>query len=201
MLNNVPLVSQSLAQTQPLINNNFSVIDTAFSVNHIQYSDPSGSQGKHFFVEFPMQSSIPATIANEVGLYCQNSTLTSQPELVFSHQSGSTAPAAAKIVEFTSAGWAMPGWARLPSGILLKWGSIGPSIASTPLTVTFPTGSTIPVFSSIYTVMISPQEANTVTSPFDHVIVTQKVTTTNFVINCHDNISSTITVNYVAIGI
>jgi len=48
---------------------------------------------------------------------------------VFTHQSGSTAPVAARIVEFTSAGWANPGWTRLPSGILLKWHS-GISMAS-----------------------------------------------------------------------
>ena len=120
-LNNVPLAGQTLGQTQAPINQNFAVIDTAFRVDHEDYN--TTNQGMHNRVSFLTQSPVPTPIVGTVQLYSQLSTFTSQPELVFAHQAGSTAPTAAQIVEFTSAGWANPGWTRLPSGILLKWHS------------------------------------------------------------------------------
>src|SRR5271156_5813558 len=126
-LNNVPLAGQTLGQTQAPINQNFSVIDTAFQVDHEDYN--TTNQGMHNRVSLLTQNPVPAPIAGTVQLYSQLSAITAQPELVFAHQAGSTAPLAAQIVEFTSAGWANPGWTRLPSGILLKWHS-GISMAS-----------------------------------------------------------------------
>jgi hypothetical protein len=120
-LNNVPLAGQTLGVTRVPINQNFSVIDTAFQVDHVDYN--TIQQGMHNKTSFPTQSSIPAPQAGIVQLYSQVSAITGQPELVFTHQAGSTAPSAAQIVEFTSAGWTNPGWTRLPSGILLKWHS------------------------------------------------------------------------------
>jgi hypothetical protein len=126
-LNNVPLTGQTLNATRVPINQNFSVIDTAFQVDHIDYN--IAGQGQHNKVSFPVQNPIPAPQAGIVQLYSVLSAITNEPELVFTHQAGSTAPNAAKIVEFTSAGWANPGWTRLPSGILLKWHA-GVSFAS-----------------------------------------------------------------------
>lgn len=120
-LSNVPLAGQTLAGSRPDINSNFSVIDTAFSVDHVGYNITN--QGRHNRVSFPTRSPVPAAEAGIVQLFSVLSTITNQPELVFRHQLGSTAPAAGQIVEFTSAGWANPGWAKLPSGILLKWHS------------------------------------------------------------------------------
>ncbi len=120
-LNNVPLSGQTLGVTRIPINQNFSVIDTAFAVDHVDYN--IAGQGQHNKVSFPVQNPVPAPQAAIVQLYSQLSAITNQPELVFTHQSGSTAPVPARIVEFTSAGWANPGWARLPSGILIKWHS------------------------------------------------------------------------------
>ena len=124
---NVPLAGQTLGQTQVPINSNFVSIDSAFAVNHVPYNTTNA--GMHNIVSFPTQGSAPSLLAGIVQLYSQISTITNQPELVFAHQSGSTAPTAAQIVEFTSAGWANPGWCRLPSGILMKWHS-GISMAS-----------------------------------------------------------------------
>ena len=126
-LNNVPLSGQTLSITRVPINQNFSTIDTAFAVDHVDYNITG--QGQHNKVSFPVQNPAPAPQAGVLQLYSQLSTITNQPELVFAHQAGSTAPTAAQIVEFTSAGWANPGWTRLPSGILLKWHS-GISMAS-----------------------------------------------------------------------
>lgn len=123
-LNNVPLSGQTLGQTQAPINQNFSVIDTAFQVDHEDYN--TTNQGAHNKISFLTQSPIPAPQAGIVQMYAQLSALTAQPELVFGRQTGSGSPSP---IEFTSAGWANPGWAMLPSGILLKWHS-GISMAS-----------------------------------------------------------------------
>jgi len=115
----VPLAGQTLSDSRVPINTNFADIDSVFSIDHVGYNIPG--EGQHNKISFPTQNPVPAPQAGIVQLYSQLSTLTTQPELVFTHQAGSTAPFAAQIVEFTSAGWANPGWTRLPSGILLKW--------------------------------------------------------------------------------
>ena len=126
-LTTVPVPGQTLANSRDQISGNFNVIDVAFQVDHVDYN--LTNQGMHNRVSFPTQSMIPTPLAGIVQLYSQVSSITGQPELVFAHQLGSTAPVVARIVEFTSAGWANPGWTRLPSGILLKWHT-GISMAS-----------------------------------------------------------------------
>lgn len=169
MLNVVPNPpGQSLGNSRDLIKNNFGDIDTTFTVNHVQYNDGSGNGGMHNFVQMPLPAVTPVTGVGQVGLYARTSTLTSQPEMVFSHQSGSTAPASAQIVEFTSAGWGNPGWARLPSGIMFKWGLVNIGGLSSGATITFPTGATIPAYTAVYNVQItqgynSTSTANNVT--------------------------------------
>ena len=158
-LNYVPLSGQTLGVTRVPINQNFSVIDTAFAVDHVDYN--VSGQGQHNKVSFPVQNPAPAPQAGVLQLYSQLSTITNQPELVFTHQTGSTAPVAARIVEFTSAGWANPGWCRLPSGILMKWGTINTTTYNTLETIPFSVGAGIPVFSAIYSCQITTASAQT----------------------------------------
>lgn len=149
-LNNVPLSGQTLSVTRVPINQNFSVIDTAFSEDHVDYN--IAGQGQHNKVSFPTQNPVPAPQAGICQLYSQISAITNQPELVFTHQAGSTAPNPAKIVEFTSAGWANPGWTRLPSGILLKWNEGVATNGSNNVTVDVDVvDPTSPPFTNIYT--------------------------------------------------
>ena len=110
-LNNVPLAGQTLGITRVPINQNFAVIDADFAVDHVAYN--TTNEGKHNRVSFPIQNPVPVPQAGIVQLYSQVSAITGQPELVFTHQAGSTAPLAAQIVEFTSAGWANPGWTTI----------------------------------------------------------------------------------------
>jgi hypothetical protein len=204
MLNNVPLTGQNLGVTRVPINTNFSTINTAFTVNHVQYNDGSGNQGMHNFVQMPIPASTPTTGVGQVGLYAQTSTITSQPELVFSHQSGSTAPTGAKIVEFTSAGWANPGWARLPSGILLKWGqasmpSGGSSGANPP--VVYPTGATIPAFNQVFQVILSQAYTASQTTLGSNGFGLHSSSTTQFTVTWSGNNGSNTILTYLAIGV
>ena len=146
--NTIPTASDLLSQSQDDILNNFAGIKTLVDVNHVTF-DAAG-EGKHSFVQFPVQSPVPTTGVDEVGLYCQTSTLTGNPELVFSHESAST------TYEFTSAVQNEQGYAILPSGIIFKWGS-GTVNANTTATVNFATGAGVPTFTTVYNVQVTRQ--------------------------------------------
>lgn len=169
----------SVSQGQLLLN--FAALQTWLDVNHVDYA--ATNAGKHYFVEFPVQSPVPTTSASEVGLYCQTSTLTGNPELVFSHQNG------AGITEFTSSGQLTNGgWSYLPSAILLKWGTGSPS-SSGSYVITFPTGSAYPVFNTAYVAFLTPTSGITV---YQTALSTTQLTV---------NASGSGTFNYLVIGV
>jgi len=161
---NIPMATDFLSISQGQIQANFNAIADAFNRNHVVFNSVTPLQGKHAFVEMPNQSTAPAmpplTIADEVGLYCNSSSLTSQPELFFIKQAGSTAPAnlipdiAPNGYPITASNYiAQNGWTRLPSGILLMWGNVTTFTNST--TVTLPISASIPNFYTIYQVFIT----------------------------------------------
>lgn len=119
---NIPQATDKLSVSQGDLLDNMGAIESMFDVNHIDFE--SAGAGKHFFVEFPIPGSTPATVANEVGVfsraspYATNSYGISTPQLVVQQQSGGL------FYEFTSYGQDANGlWTVLPSGMLLKWGS------------------------------------------------------------------------------
>lgn len=179
---NIPQGSDQLSQSQPQILANFQEIGTLVAVNHVTF-DSGSTTGKHFFVEFPVPASTPVTVGNEVGLYSQTSTFTAQPELVFSKQNGTS------IYEFTSSGQlANGGWVRNPSGILMLWGTGGPS-ASGSYVITFPVNAATPVFASVYSSFVTPTS--------NIVVYVTAVTTTTLTVN----VSGAGSFNYLVIGI
>lgn len=191
----IPQANDDLSVSQPQILANFTEIATAFNLNHGDFN--AIDQGKHKFVEMPNQNATPpVTIANEVGIYCNTSTLTNQPEMFFIKQNGTTAPPplnAANGYEITSSNYiADGGWTRLPSGILIKWGQATAFPPATTLNFVFPVAATIPAFQSIYQVFVTDQS----NPPRMYTVTT--ISTTNFNI-----ISSAagIGLRYLAIGV
>lgn len=199
-LNNVPLTGQSLGVTRVPINQNFSVIDTAFSVDHVSYNVTN--QGMHNKISFPTQSGAPAPVAGVVQLYSIISPFTGQPELFFGHQSGSTAPFGAATAEFTSAGWTNPGWARLPSGILIKWANgIGfGGMSSITINLNATTSPASPSFLNLLSIFTSTIDSN---ASYNNVIGVISKTNPNLVTIGKfggSNPGSSVTVGYLAIG-
>jgi len=131
---NIPQPSDSLSQSQADILANFQAIEPLFS------------QGIQDFVILPAQGSAPATGASEIALYSK--TVSGAPQLFMRQQSNGTE------YNFTSSLQASSGWARLPSGILIKWGNATPT-RNTLGTVTYNAGAGIPVFTAVYSVMAS----------------------------------------------
>ncbi len=149
-LNNLPLTGQSLGVTRVPINQNFAVIDAAFSVDHVDFN--LTNQGKHNQVTMPVQAASPATLASEVALFSRTSPLTGVPEMAWRRQSNGS------VIEFTGALLASSGWSYMPSGLLIKWGHTS---ATGLTTVTFPTGANIPAFTTIYSMNITTAYVNT----------------------------------------
>ncbi len=187
---NIPQPTDLISQSQSALLANFQAIQTLLAVNHGIFG--AIDEGKHKWVTFPNQGSAPATGAGEVALYSQNSTLTSTSELVFRRESNGTS------YEFTSALASASGWARLPSGILLKWGNFATVPGSN--TVSFPVAATIPVFSSIFQVLISTKGV----AANDSFVLLNSFTTTDMTVYSTQRTSTTTAVSaftYLAIGI
>lgn len=151
----IPQEDDNPSQSQGLIEANFQEINTAFNLNHGNFNDPD--QGKHKFLDLPDQSSPPTTGANEGAFYSQNSTLTGTTELVFRRESNGDE------IEFTGFLGADDGWTRLPSGILLKWGTgNGSGISST----SFPIGANIPVFTAVFSAQVTVKDTSSEPNSF-----------------------------------
>lgn len=161
----LPNPGQSLLTTRNAIRNNFSVISTAFEVDHVAYN--ISGQGWHNKVTLPPQSSVPDTTGTDnIALYSKAVTVTAGTftQLFYRKQNGGAE------VDLTSAALTSPGWSRLPSGLLFKWGQTSgdPFGANPYTTITFPTtfsGDSIPEFTTILGVM--PSFLNLTVSPPD----------------------------------
>ena len=127
--NNIPQATDRPNNSQPLILANFAAIDTVVGINHVVFDDPSGDQGKHKYISFPVQTGTPPTppfVSGEPGMYSFANVATGQNEIniVKLNQATDTIiPMTASILSITSAPAAnSAGWSMLPSGILIKWG-------------------------------------------------------------------------------
>lgn len=145
-LNNVPLPGQTLLQTRDPINQNFSDIDTTFTINHGAYNDPNA--GKHTTVTFPQLGASPAVPgATEINLF--QKALGGTPQVYVQRNSGAEIPFTAGTLV---GALGSTGYSALASGILLKWGS-GSAAPNGVAAVVF--DATIP-FTQVYVVLVSP---------------------------------------------
>src|SRR5690554_1420683 len=119
--NNIPQPSNQLSVSQNDILQNFASIYTLVGVNHVQF-DATG-QGKHKWVDFPVQASNPSIVNTDVQLFSKTSTITNAAELFIQKiDSG----AVTRTYEMSAGSLITDGWSYLPSGLLLKWGTITP---------------------------------------------------------------------------
>ena len=144
-LNDVPLAGQTLAVTRAPINQNFTTINTAFLVNHVEYG--LADQGKHKFLQFPQQAAAPATAATELAMYTKD--VTGSPQLFIRRQSSGTE------IDFTSATTAVDGQTTLPSGITFKWNTVA-GTGNTAVAITF----TTPFTTACYNVQVTSNIAS-----------------------------------------
>src|ERR1700750_377068 len=155
-LNDVPLPGQNLLVTRNPINQNFSVLDTTFSIDHVAYN--TSGQGKHNKVTLPVQSPAPAFTGGDLGLYSFLNTTTNKNELYVHKITGAATvdiPLTASTLSATAApGSGTGGWTYLPSGMFMTFGS-GNGNGLTTVTLSFPPPT------QILNVQLTPQSAGT----------------------------------------
>ena len=145
---NIPQPTDALSQSQADLLANFQALKTLIDVNHGTFG--AITEGKHEKVTFPAGVD-PVVAAGDIALYSKDVAGTSQLFIKRGALAG---------VQFTDQGLAAnPGWARLPSGILLKWGLTNMAAAGLN-TYTFPVAATIPAFATIFSVMVSTAYTN-----------------------------------------
>jgi hypothetical protein len=121
----IPFDGQSLSNSKPQIRSNFTVINTAFSVNHLALG--AVDQGKHKFLQMPQQGSAPSTALNEGGLYAKDvSGITS----LFWRQENNGAEV--RLTGVTPVAL-KNGYSTLPGGLIIQWGSISTVNFNTPV--------------------------------------------------------------------
>ncbi|CAB4121138.1 hypothetical protein UFOVP9_12 [uncultured Caudovirales phage] len=141
---NVPQAAQKISATQVPIQSNFQAVNEFITTNHVGFTDPD-YYGMHTYLSLPSQASNPTTSSSEMAIFCAPSTGVNPYELYYRYPSSGT------IVQLsgsgTGTGAATSGFAYLSSTVFLKWGTVT-GITTGANTITFPTGSGIPVFSS-----------------------------------------------------
>lgn len=142
----IPNSTDLISVSQPQIQANFAAIEALIDVNHEDFA--SANIGKHKFVTFPVQASTPATVAGDVALFSAASVLTGNNELYFQKDTGNPLD----IVPFTASDPAVTGWTYLPSGILMKWGTLS---GNGDATFSFPVAASIPVFTAVYSAQVT----------------------------------------------
>lgn len=167
---NVPLSNQTISATQAPIQTNFSVANTAFGIDHTAFNDNT-NQGMHKKVtlQAPLGSN-PDQVSPIASLYTKD--VNGSSELFYQNNVGT---GAVEQLTGLALGAASTGYLKLPSGIIMKWGSVsgGPGANTT----SFPVGSGIPVFSNIFTMYVTTVDNTGIPDSYAQL---QTYTTTNF---------------------
>jgi hypothetical protein len=188
---NIPQATDLISVSQADILANFQEINTLVGVNHATFG--SGNDGKHTLMTLVNLGAPAAPAGNDINIF--NSTVNGVAELSVQKTGGSSIP-------FTQSNQATNGFTRLPSGVILKWGTV--TTVTNTATVTFPVGAGIPAFTNIFNVQVSVIGDGTSPTPNRAVtIVGGSITTTNFQVYGSQRTAQngrTVTLHYFAIG-
>lgn len=116
----IPLPGQTIASTQPLINENFTGINTWTAIDHEEFG--SVDAGKHKKVTLIAQSPAPSFTGTELGIYNFVNPPTTKNEIYITKYNNNVltdVPITAS--SFNDAVGANSGYSYLPSGLILQW--------------------------------------------------------------------------------
>ncbi len=156
--------SQTLAEAQPDLDENFNTINDIWGINHFNLIAAMNS-GKHSQVDLLTQAAVPTGVQDEI-------ILANVPDaignlIMYFVKQASAAP---MLVKRYSAGGISSTCLKLPSGIIIKAVSVGLAAAGTPTSLTIPwshltNGGTQDIpFTNQYIVMIVPLGADDINS-------------------------------------
>jgi hypothetical protein len=180
---NIPAATDDPSVSQSAIQTNFGTINTAFALNHVALGS-GGSQGKHNFVEMPVQGATPTTIVGEGTLYTLSATGSQ-----LNYVADNNATDLYRMTRAIHASYPLfgvntnnyngvganftGGWTFLPGGILLQYGKV--LVTSSTQAVAFPV-----VFTGIPFTMSFTFERGAGTSAHNIWILTGSLSTTGF---------------------
>ena len=138
-----------------------------------------------------------------MALYANAGTSSTVPELFFQRNN----LAANTGYAFTEGINIAPGYTRMASGTLVKWGTISTLTNGVKTqNTTFPTtdgfGHAIPAFTTApFSVFVQPIDSSA--NPFDHVLNVNNATimTTQFTVRCNSNFDGQVGIFWIALGI
>lgn len=176
---NLPVSGDTLGGTRDRIRTNFQEIDSVMAQNHVAFNN--ADEGKHKFLQMPVQAAAPATAASEAAFYVKDDGSGVAQFFVKGEQTGSeyqistmTSGADAAIAEFGTntayTGNHLGGWTFLPGGLILQYGRYSKSDGTTSV-VTFPRAFPNAVFNVTATrvdsrSVVTVQSVNTTTVTF-----------------------------------
>ncbi len=183
----VPAATQRIDQSQSIIQANFAAL-VSFGNGYAELSN---------------QISAPTFSAGNDGLYTKSFATTSTNEMYIHIQR----PAAATIdVPFTASKMSNTayassdnGWTYLPSGLLMKWGSVNATSASVSVDVAATSGG--PNFLQAFRAFVSPFDSGTGVAFTCGQRTTVNATTGSFTAYCQNYTASTTKIRYMVIGV
>lgn len=181
----VPFDGQSLSNSKPQVRSNFTVLNTAFSQNHVALG--AVDQGKHKFLQMPEQGSAPVTAVDEGALYTK--VASNITNLFWRQENNGTEIQLTGIAPIAL----VNGYSTLPGGLIIQWGTI--LATGTNTTVLFVT-SNIDYPNNCFHVFAQTQTTN-LTEGVDYTVT--NLSTTSFRISKTPSSSNT-TFSWLAIG-
>lgn len=182
---NIPHATDQINVSQGDIQGNFQALD------------PILNGVTNFATIFTTLGATPTTSASQLSIFAADDS-SSVPQLFIGPPSTGTP------INITGSAQATNGWTRLPSNILIKWGTTTAAV-NTLGTVTFPVSSSVPVFSSIFYVSACQTfAAGPTTSTLNTSVSAGNFTTTTFQVWPNATtapLTGTISITYLAIGI
>ena len=142
----IPFPTNSPAQDQPNMLINTNKIDELIAVDHVSFGIANG--GYHEVIHFDTQGVDPPAVAGIGELYTKSVTFNAVTNAALFYQNGAGVVTQLTSPSGTSA--ATTGYAFLPGGILMQWGStaltaaVPPAISTT--TISFPVAFPTAVF-------------------------------------------------------
>lgn len=126
----IPNPTDLISQSQAPIQTNFTEIQAAFDVNHVDF-DVAGA-GKHNLTQYVKQAASPVTVADEMAIYAYKNG--ADPLALF--VKGPNLDALTLGVDFTNLTAAGTGsYTKLPSGLMIQAGiDRSPALVTNPLT-------------------------------------------------------------------
>jgi hypothetical protein len=135
--NNIPGANDELSQSQTDIQGNFAAIETLITVDHVDFNVVNS--GMHQAIHFVSQAAPPTTLAAVTSIYCAPSIATPGSYSLF-YQGQNVPGVGVGPFEFTGGVFGTNnttnGYAILPSGLVIQWGTL--TIASPAAFVAFP---------------------------------------------------------------